>query len=72
MIVDPQIYDRTTTNRVLLRISGMKPKFDVANVEASELVFEHHTVTWTLQQFRSPSGDRYGLIRKNHHCSHNR
>ncbi len=72
MIVDSQIDDRTTANRVLPRVRGMKPKFDVTDIEPNEPVVERHTVTWTLQQIRPPRGDHNGLFCKDHHCSHNR
>ena len=56
-IFDTQVDDRTTANRVPPRIRGMKPKFDVADIEPNEPIYERHVVTRTFQQIRPPRGD---------------
>ena len=72
MIFDSKIDDRTTADRVLLRIQGMKPKFDVADIKPNESIVDRHTVEWTFKQIRPPRTDHYGLFGKDHHCSHYR
>ena len=39
-IFDTQVDDGTTANRVLPSIRGMKPKFDVADIEPNEPIYE--------------------------------
>lgn len=72
MIVDPQIDDRTAADGILLRVRGMKPEFNVADIKPSESVFEAHAVIWTFQKIGPPVSYHRGLIHKEHHCSHDR